>query len=195
LRVRQRQAPASRCILFVVDASGSMAAERRMAVAKGAVEQLLGDAYRRRERVGLIAFRGGSAELILPPTNSVDLARSRLMVLPTGGRTPLAHGLRLAAEVLQQPEQRDLPALLVLISDGRGNVPLDGGDPLAAAYAQAHRLRDRGVQSLVLDSESGAVRLGLAAQLAAELGGDYRELTALDEANVGAAVRGVAAQR
>jgi magnesium chelatase subunit D len=188
LRVRRRESPVGRCILFVVDASGSMAAQRRMAVAKGAAQQLLRDAYQRQERVGLIAFRGGGAELVLPPTNSVELADAHLREIPTGGRTPLAHGLRLATEVLRQPGQRGVPALLVLISDGRANVPLDGGDPLADAYAQARRLREMGVQALVLDSELGAVRLGLAERIAAELGGDYQDLLALDEARIAEAI-------
>lgn len=176
LRVRRRESPNGRCILFIVDASGSMAAEQRMAVAKGAVRQLLLDAYQSREEVGLIAFRGGGAELVLPPTRSADLAETRLRALPTGGRTPLAHGLRLAHDVLQRPEWRERPALLVLLSDGRANVPLAGGDPLADAYAHARVLRDAGIHALVLDSESGDLRLGLARQLATELGADYREL-------------------
>ncbi len=189
LRVRPRAAPLGRCILFVVDASGSMAAERRMALAKGAVARLLLDAYQRRERVGLIAFRGGSAELILPPTTSVELADARLRTLPTGGRTPLAHGLRLAAEVFQQPGQRGMSALLVLLSDGRANVALADGEPLADAHVQARALREAGVQALVLDSESGAVRLDLARRLATELGGEYRELGALEDTGVELAVR------
>jgi magnesium chelatase subunit D len=186
--VRRRELPAGRCILFLVDASGSMAAQRRLGVAKGAVQHLLGDAYQRRERVGLIAFRGGGAELLLPPTDSVELADARLRALPTGGRTPLAHGLRLAAEVAQQPGQRGTPILLILLSDGRANVALDSGDPLADAHAQARRLRDLGMQALVFGAEEGALRLGLAERLAAELGGEYRELTALDVTRVAAAI-------
>lgn len=144
LRVRQRESPVGRCILFLVDASGSMAAQRRMALAKGAVQHLLRDAYQRRERVGLIAFRGAEATLILPPTNSVELADARLREVPTGGRTLLAHGLQLAAEVLRQPGQRGVPALVVLLSDGRTNVALNGGEPLADAHAAARHLREMG---------------------------------------------------
>lgn len=155
---------------------------------------MLRDAYQRRERVGLIAFRGGLAELILPPTGSTELAAARLRDLPTGGCTPLAHGLRLALETLQRPDQRGHPALIVLLSDGRANVALADGDPLADATACARHLRATGVQALVLDSEIGTVRLGLAQRLAQELGADYRELGALDESAVATAVRVVTAQ-
>jgi len=191
IRVRPRQPIVGRSILFVVDASGSMAAAQRMAVAKGAIEQLLREAYQRRDHVGLIAFRGGAAEVVLAPTNSAELAQSRLREIPTGGRTPLAHGLRLAHDLLRQPGERERPVLLVLLSDGRANVALDGGEPMADAYAQARGLRQAAVPALVLDSETGPVRLGLARKLATELGADYQELGALDEASVATAVRAI----
>jgi magnesium chelatase subunit D len=191
LRVRRREPASGRCILFVVDASGSMAAQGRMALAKGAVGQLLREVYRRRERVGLIAFRGSGAELLLPPTGSAELAETRLRALPTGGRTPLAHGLRLAREVFERPEQRGGAALLVVISDGRANVPIAAGDPLSDAYEQARFLRAAGLQALVLDSEAGALRLGLAARLAAELGAVCHPLTPIDAGGVEATVRAI----
>jgi magnesium chelatase subunit D len=195
LRVRRREPALGRCILFVVDASGSMAAQGRMALAKGAVGQLLREVHGRRERVGLIAFRGSGAELLLPPTGSAELAETRLRALPTGGRTPLAHGLRLAREVFDRPEQRGGAALLVVISDGRANVPIAAGDPLADAYEQARFLRADGVQALVLDSEAGALRLGLAARLAAELGTACHPLAPLDAGGVEATVRTIAGER
>lgn len=189
LRVRRREMPAGQCILFVVDASGSMAAERRMAVAKGAVRNMLLDAYQRRDRVGLIVFRGARAELVLPPTDSVELAERRLRALPTGGRTPLADGLRLAANTLRRPEYAGRSPLIVVLSDGRANVSLTGAAPLEDAHAQARALRDAGVRALVLDSEAGGTRLGLARQLAVELGADYRPLHDLGPDRVGALVR------
>jgi magnesium chelatase subunit D len=189
LHMRRREPALGRCILFVVDASGSMAAQGRMALAKGAVGQLLREAYGRRERVGLIAFRGGGAELLLPPTGSAELAETRLGTLATGGRTPLAHGLRLAREVFDRPGQRGGAALLVVISDGRANVPIAAGDPLADAHEQARFLRAAGVQALVLDSEAGALRLGLAARLATELGAACHPLIPLDAGGVEATVR------
>ncbi len=194
LRVRRRESALGRCILFVVDASGSMAAQGRMALAKGAVGQLLREVYGRCERVGLIAFRGGGAELLLPPTGSAELAETRLSALPTGGRTPLAHGLRLAREVFDRPEQRGAAALLVVISDGRANVPIAAGDPLSDAYEQARFLRADGVQALVLDSEAGALRLGLAARLATELGAACHPLVPLDAGGVDATVQTIAGE-
>ncbi|REE95730.1 putative cobaltochelatase [Thermomonospora umbrina] len=149
-------------VLFVVDASGSMAARQRMRAVKGAVLSLLTDAYQRRDKVGLITFRGASAELVLPPTSSVEAGARRLEQLPTGGRTPLSAGLLRAAEVLRIERLRD-PArrpLLVTVTDGRAT---HGPDPARAAAL----LRD--VAAVVVDCESGPVRLGLAARLAVSL--------------------------
>lgn len=189
VRVRRREPPAGHVVLFVVDASGSMAAERRMAVAKGAALSMLAHAYQRRDHVGLIAFRGAGAELVLPPTRSVEHAERRLHDLPTGGRTPLAHALHLAREVLARPAHAGRLPVIVVLSDGRANVALAGGAPLEEAYAEAHALRDMRVRALVLDSETGPVRLGLAERLAAALGADYRPLDDLDPAVAEQAVR------
>ena len=128
-------------ILFAVDASGSMAARKRMAAAKQAVLSLLLDAYQKRDRVGLIAFRGSQAELLLPPTTSVDLAERRLQSLPTGGRTPLGHALQvgmLAFERHRANHPEDVPLLLV-VSDGRANVPVGSGDPASRAAGAGRR--------------------------------------------------------
>lgn len=176
VRIRRREPPASHCVLFVVDASGSMAAERRMAVAKGAALDLLADAYQRRDHVGLIAFRGAHAELVLPPTRSTATAEQRLRALPTGGRTPLADALRLAREVFARPAHSGQQPVMVILSDGRANVSHTDDAPLDDAYREARALRDMGVSALVLDSEAGPVHLGLAVQLANELGADYHPL-------------------
>lgn len=181
VRWRRREPPAGHCVLFVVDASGSMAAERRMAVAKGAVLGLLTDAYQRRDHVGLIAFRGARAELVLPPTRSISVAEQRLHVLATGGRTPLADALRLAREVLERPAHTAQAPVIIVLSDGRANVSLaEESAPVDDAHREARALRDRGISALVLDSETGPVRLGLAQRLASELGADYRHLGDLD---------------
>lgn len=181
LRVKVRQTRAGRCTLFVVDASGSMAAQRRMAAAKGAVQALLTDAYQQRDEVGLIAFRGSIAELLLPPTNSADLAVARLRALPTGGRTPLAAGLRLAQATLaarRRASDRIGSALVVLVSDGRTNVAVTAdGDPHADALAAADALRAAGISVLVVDSEDGPIRLGLARRLCAAMQGQYVRLS------------------
>lgn len=160
-------------MLFVVDASGSMAARQRMSAVKGAVMSLLLDAYQRRDKVGLITFRGSGAELALPPTSSVDAAAARLERLPTGGRTPLATGLLKAHEVLRLERLRDPSRrpLLVVVTDGRAtSAGALGGDPRAMSRRSARLLAAEGVASVVVDCESGPVRLGLAGVLAADLG-------------------------
>jgi magnesium chelatase subunit D len=167
-------------ILLVVDASGSMAAQRRMEAVKGAVLTLLTDAYQRRDQVAVIAFRGEGATLLLAPTRSVERAEQGLRALPTGGRTPLPHALQLALETLEQAGDNMAQPLLVLLTDGRANVALvDGGDPWRESLALAELLAGRGVASLVLDTEAGFLRLGRAAQLAQVLGAECLTLEAL----------------
>jgi magnesium chelatase subunit D len=163
--------------VFAVDASGSMAARRRMALAKGAVLSLLLRAYQTRDEVALIAFRGTAAEILLPPTSSVHLATVRLRALPTGGRTPLALALSRVGMLLAQRAsaggQASAIPTLVLVSDGRANVALADGDPFADALAQARALRTAGVGAVVVDTEEGQVQLGRARLLAEALGGEY----------------------
>ncbi len=171
---------AANLILFVVDASGSMAAQRRMEALKGAVLDLLTDAYQRRDEVAVVAFRGQGAELLLAPTRSVERAEAALRELPTGGRTPLPHALQLAQETLGRATGM-LPPLVVLLTDGRANVPVQaGGDPWRETLALAAQLAERRVPALVIDTENGYLRLGRAAQLAQALGA---ECLALDQLN------------
>ncbi|MFE7898553.1 putative cobaltochelatase [Streptomyces sp. NPDC057424] len=170
LRQASREGREGNLVLFVVDASGSMAARQRMSAVKGAVLSLLLDAYQRRDKVGLVTFRGSGADVALPPTSSVDAAAARLETLPTGGRTPLAAGLLRAHDVLRVERLRD-PArrpLVVLVTDGRAT---GGPEPVALAGRAARLFAADGVASVVVDCESGPVRLGLAGQLAGELGG------------------------
>ncbi|MFE9538837.1 putative cobaltochelatase [Streptomyces sp. NPDC006691] len=170
LRQATREGREGNLVLFVVDASGSMAARQRMSAVKGAVLSLLLDAYQRRDKVGLVTFRGKEAELALPPTSSVDAAAARLETLPTGGRTPLAAGLLKAHDVLRVERLRDPSRrpLLVVVTDGRAT----GGPEPVALGARAARLHaGEGTASVVVDCESGMVRLGLAGELARELGG------------------------
>ncbi|MGW8380527.1 putative cobaltochelatase [Streptomyces sp. ODS28] len=157
-------------VLFVVDASGSMAARKRMGAVKGAVLSLLLDAYQRRDKVGLVTFRRSGAEVALPPTSSVDAAAARLETLPTGGRTPLSEGLLKAREVLRVEKLRDSARrpLLVAVTDGRAT---GGPDPVDRSRRAARLLNSEGTASVVVDCESGPVRLGLAAELARDLGG------------------------
>ena len=178
-------------ILFVVDASGSMAAQRRMEAVKGAVLALLTDAYQRRDEVAVIAFRGEAATLLLAPTRSVDRAEQGLRELPTGGRTPLPHALQLALETLEQANPSGPPPLLVLLSDGKANVALtEGGDPWRETLALAESLVMRGVSALVLDTESGYLRLGRAGQLAQALGAECLTLEQLSAENLALTIHG-----
>ncbi|WP_329351271.1 putative cobaltochelatase [Streptomyces sp. NBC_01261] len=170
LRQATREGREGNLVLFVVDASGSMAARQRMSAVKGAVLSLLLDAYQRRDKVGLVTFRGSAADVALPPTSSVDAAAVRLESLPTGGRTPLAAGLLKAHDVLRVERLRDPArrALVVLVTDGRAT---GGPEPVALAGRAARLFAADGVASVVVDCESGPVRLGLAGQLAGELEG------------------------
>ncbi|MDI2126700.1 putative cobaltochelatase [Yinghuangia seranimata] len=170
VREAVREGREGNLVLFVVDASGSMAARARMRTVKGAVLSLLLDAYQRRDKVGLVTFRGAGAELALPPTSSVEAGAARLEALPTGGRTPLAAGLLRAYEALRVEKLRDprRRPLLIVVTDGRAT---HGRDPLGEARRAAGLLAASGTASVVVDCESGPVRLGLAARLAADLQG------------------------
>jgi magnesium chelatase subunit D len=166
LREAVREGREGNLVVFLVDASGSMAARQRMSAVKGAVLSLLTDAYQRRDKVALVTFRGTEANLDLPPTSSVDAAAQRLAVLPTGGRTPLTAGLLRTAELLRVEAVRDpgRRALVVVVTDGRHT---SGPAPeLAARYLA---LTDAAF--VVVDCESGPVRLGLATALGEQLGG------------------------
>ncbi|WP_103351983.1 putative cobaltochelatase [Amycolatopsis sp. CA-128772] len=186
LRYALREGREGNLVLFCVDASGSMGAKARMREVKSAVLSLLLDAYQRRDKVGLVTFRGAAAELALPPTISVDAAASRLEGLPTGGRTPLAEGLLEAARVLRVEEIRDprRRPLLVVVTDGRAT---SGPDAVARAQAAAGLLT--GVTAVVMDCESGKMRLGLAAELAAHLGADHVPLADVAAGSLADAVR------
>ncbi|MFI9751719.1 putative cobaltochelatase [Streptomyces collinus] len=190
LRQATREGREGNLVLFVVDASGSMAARQRMSAVKGAVLSLLLDAYQRRDKVGLVTFRGTDADVALPPTSSVDAAAARLETLPTGGRTPLAAGLLRAHDVLRVERLRD-PArrpLVVLVTDGRAT---GGPEPVALAGRAARLFAADGVASVVVDCESGPVRLGLAGQLAGELGGTAVTLDELRADSIAGLVKDV----
>lgn len=188
LRVAVKAGRESNLILFCVDASGSMAARKRMEQVKTAVISLLLDAYQRRDKVGLITFRHDRAELVLPPTSSVDIAAARLRDLPAGGRTPLAEGLVMATETLRQERIRDprRRPLLVLITDGRATY---GNDALIRSQAIARQVGASGVQSLVIDCETGSFAMGLARVLAAEMLAEYLPLGEVSATALTSAIR------
>ena len=179
-------------ILFVVDASGSMSALQRMATVKGTVLSLLRDAYQRRDEVGVIVFRGSEAELLLPPTRSVDTAERQLRDLPTGGRTPLAHALRVAFDVLNRPSGESGPEpLLIVLSDGKANVALDGeGDAWEQSLECARALSRKGIAALVLDTDVGFVRMNRAHDLAAALNAQCLSLEQFSAESLSVTIRG-----
>lgn len=197
LRQKVRESRVGNLVVLVVDASGSMGAQQRMVATKGAVISLLLDAYQRRDRVAMVAFRGTSSEVVLPPTGSAKLAQDRLDSLPTGGRTPLADALLDARKIIAQHKQRDpdTPPLLVLVSDCRANFSSRGGDPFEEALRVCEIFREDKVQSVVLDPAPRSNRFGLVQTVADALGGEYIPLQELRADAIRSAVRGAIDQR
>ncbi|MDQ1201418.1 VWA domain-containing protein [Rhodococcus sp. SORGH_AS_0303] len=191
LRGVDREGREGNLIVFVVDASGSMAARDRLSAVTGAVVSLLRDAYRRRDRVAVVSVRGSDAEVILPPTRSVDVAVTRLRDVRTGGRTPLASGFLTTRDVVARERVREpgRRALVVTLTDGRAT---GGPDPVGRARHAAALLAADKVASVVVDCESGMVRLGLARDLATALRGTYISLPELSSASVAGVVRAAA---
>ncbi len=197
VREKVRETHTGSLILFVVDASGSMGAQRRMVAVKGAVMSLLLDAYQRRDRVGLIAFRGIGAELLLPPTGSVEMAQWRLQEMPTGGRTPLSRAIYLAMETLETErlKDRDVLPLLVLLSDGRANVTL-AGEQSSNVLALPDEVKHLGetvaaakIPAVVVDTEQDFIKLELAKNVADAMSARYIKLDDLAAQSLADAVR------
>ena len=185
IREKERVGKTSAVVLFVVDASGSMGAMQRMEGAKGAVLSMLMDSYQKRDKIGMVAFKGTEAEIILSPSTSVDLALSRLQALPTGGKTPLCAGLSRGLQLLHSELQKDeeTKTMMVLISDGRANVGMGGKirDELMEISQQSRML---GVQTIVIDTEVVEssfmdMRLGYCREIAENAGGRYYPLSSL----------------
>ena len=168
LRYKRRVGKTQALLLLVVDASGSMSAQRRMAAAKQLALSFLIQAYQRRDRVGMIVFHGAQGRVLLPPTNSVALARKRLQVLPTGGKTPLAHGLYLAYRLARREllRQKSLIPLIIVISDGNPNVPCFSVDAKADAFRVAKAIGRRGLPALFVDTNTNFMEHGLGMALA-----------------------------
>jgi magnesium chelatase subunit D len=178
-------------VIFLVDASGSMAARDRMAAVSGATLSLLRDAYQRRDKVAVITFRQHEARLLLPPTSSAHIAGRRLARFDTGGKTPLAEGLLAARELIIREKARDRArrSLVVVLTDGRATA---GPDPLGRSRTAAARLVAEGAAAVVVDCETSHVRLGLAGQLARQLGAPVVRLEQLRADYLTRAVRSVA---
>jgi Mg-chelatase subunit ChlD len=168
-KVRVRRA--ANLVLFVVDASWSMAVAERMEATKGAVMSLLTDAYQQRDRVGLVVFQKNAAQAVLTPTNSVELARRALVDIPVGGKTPLSAGLHTAFEVITRElrQHSDLMPLMVLLTDGAGNVSMANLPPQEEAYRIAELFPQNHIRSLVINMEHEAFDQGLAQALADHL--------------------------
>jgi magnesium chelatase subunit D len=178
-------------VLFVVDASWSMAVAERMAATKGAILSLLTDAYQRRDRVGLVVFQKDRATMILPPTNSIQLARRALADIPVGGKTPLSAGLFLAHQTIRREKvfHPDVLPLVILLTDGAGNVSMSGLPPQDEAHRIAERIADDEIRSIVINMEHAAFDQGLAQALAEHLSAPCYTLNELKAENLYQAVR------
>jgi len=177
VREKIREKRVGNFIVFVVDASGSMGAGKRMIETKGAILSLLLDAYQKRDKVAFVAFKGDRAEVLLPPTSSIELAHKLLEELPTGGKTPLCNGISLGYQIIRSYLRKDpnIYPLLILISDGKANVSQYGGKPLSEAMEVAEQIKDDPrVNAAVVDVEKpGLISFGLAHQLSIQMGARY----------------------
>jgi Mg-chelatase subunit ChlD len=170
-KVRVRRS--ANLILFAVDASWSMAVSERMQATKGAIMSLLTDAYQRRDRVGLVVFQKDRASLVLPPTNSVVLAKKALANIPVGGKTPLSAGLMLSYETIRREKvlHPDVLPMIILLTDGAGNVSIGERPPQEEAHGIATMIREADIKTVTINMEHVAFDRGLATQLADKLGG------------------------
>lgn len=192
VREAVREVKSANLVVIAVDASGSMGAAERMEAATKAAVGLLVDAYQRRDLVSLVAFRGDGAEVILRPTSSVEVAKARLGATRTGGRTPLAAGIREALAIASSPARQDTHRpLLVLITDGRATSAPEGADPVEAAAEAAGAVRRAGVDAVVIDVEGtgGSPRLGLARELAHRMGARHMPVGELTNLTIERAAR------
>lgn len=190
IRVKVREKRTGNTIIFVVDASGSMGANKRMAAVKGAILSLLNDAYQKRDKVGMIAFKNRSAELLLGITRSVELAEKKMAALPTGGRTPLAAGLNLAYEIVKAAKIKDKDTLpvIVLVSDGRATYCESGLDAFEEAVAAAQRIGAEKIKSVVIDTDQSFIKLNLTERIAKSMNADSFVIEDLRAQNLVAAV-------
>ncbi|WP_313692838.1 VWA domain-containing protein [Halorarum halobium] len=193
LREKERLGRVRNLVVFVVDASGSMGAYRRMSAVKGAVLSLLEDAYQNRDAVSLVGFREDGAETLLSPTASVSRAARELADMPTGGRTPLAAGLERGHRLVERERRTNdaLAPLLVLVTDGRPTGPGGSASPVEDAMARATRIGDDRVPAICFDTETGPVRMGLVGEIADRMGASYHRLDDLESAGISETVRDV----
>lgn len=190
IREKVRVGKGASLVTFVVDASGSMGAMERMKVAKGAIFSLLNKAYQKRDRVAMVAFRNKEAYTLLPPTRSKDLAAKKLQELPTGGKTPLPAGIFKGIETIKNEliKNDNLIPVLALISDGKGNVPIRGNifDELKSC---AEEIKKRNLHTIVIDTESGFTRFGMAKEFAKDCNAKYYHLDELEQEKIASIIR------
>lgn len=187
IRVRK----AANLIIFLVDASWSMAVAERMSATKGAILSLLTDAYQRRDRVGLVVFQKDRALNVLPPTNSIELAQRALSDIPVGGKTPLSAGLQLVYEIFKRERfiHPDVIPLLIVLTDGAGNVSMSSLPPQEESHMIADRINQANIRSVVINMEHAAFDQGLSKALAERLGGPCYTLHQLKAEHLYQAVR------
>lgn len=187
LRQKVREKRIGNTFLFAVDASGSMGARERMRAVKGAIFYMLQEAYQKRDRVGMVAFRRQKAEVLLPVTRSVDLAQKCLAEVPTGGKTPLADGLATSLLTLGMLNKKDseLEPVLIVVTDGRANaIEENGSDPVESALKIAEKIRKAKITSVVIDTETDFIKLGVAKAVAKAMGATYYSLRSLSQEQI-----------
>ncbi|UCG13785.1 MAG: VWA domain-containing protein [Deltaproteobacteria bacterium] len=175
IREKMRVQRTAAAVLFLLDASGSMGANHRMVLAKGIILSLLTDAYHSRDQVGLLAFRAAQTELLLPFTRSPQVAKRRLRGLAVGGKTPLGLGLKEAMVLLKRKALKDaqMKKMLVVVSDGKGNVALEYEDPYDEAMHYARLISKNSIQSVFVDTEENPCSFGYGPQIARTMGAKY----------------------
>lgn len=186
IREKVREKHTGATILFVVDASGSMGARRRMGAVKGAVLSLLNDAYQKRDSIGIVGFREDRAETLLDITRSVDLAEKCLRNLSTGGRTPLAAGLYKSYQLLKTEKIKNPDSLqyLILVSDGKANVPFKTDNALEDSFDIAETIRNEGIKTMVIDTESSYIQYGFAEELSKIMDSKYIKMGNISKSGI-----------
>lgn len=192
IRAKKRIRKIGNTIVFVVDSSGSMGVSQRMKETKAAILSLLVDAYQKRDKVALVVFKQNKAELLLPPTSSVELAKKLLENIPTGGKSPLSHGLMTGLHCITSELKRhkDCKPLLVLISDGRANVSMNKNlNPIEEANQIALQIKQMNIDSVVIDTEKSYIRLGRLQEISGFMNAKYLRIEDLKAESIISAVQ------
>lgn len=192
IRAKKRIRKIGNTIVFVVDSSGSMGVSQRMKETKAAILSLLVDAYQKRDKVALVVFKQNKAELLLPPTSSVELAKKLLENIPTGGKSPLSHGLMAGLQCIisELKRHKDCKPLLVLISDGRANVSMNENlNPIEEANQIALQIKQMNIDSVVIDTEKSYIRLGRLQEISGFMNAKYLRIEDLRAESIISAVQ------